>query len=398
MMLTAKKYEKKAMSRFVFLTMRAFIILIGFIAAGMITDSVPTGHCREASLFYIQGDSIDMNRVAPPDQQQSSRDNWLNQMPSSLKQANTIPAVSVFFPSIDISQFPAIIIEAEIRNLNNAAVGGLSDFNFALSEDGAIVVKQLLPIRTAGGMVVSLVIDSSGSMGGSPLDKVKAAAKHLIDAAGPSDRLEIISCSDFVTVLKPFSADKAVLKQIIDSITASGQTALHDGILKGVGDAANEKGTKAVVVFTDGQDNVSGTCRQDESCLVNLIKMQPVPVYAIGMGKSVNANGLKTISTATDGYYLYEPDPPKIALLYQDMAKSLTESYLFQYTSPKPDYDGLTRIVALAVISSSGSCTRLACPGWCARAGRSGSGRRRTRAWSCATPSASAGCCRVTGS
>jgi VWFA-related protein len=332
------------------------MILTGLVLLGISTDRFQAGYCQDVEqILKVSGDSVDLKKVTQPDQQQSKRDDWLNQAPPSLGQTLDTPAVTVSLSSIDISQFPTIIVSAKVQDRNKAAVGGLTEINFSLSEDSTTVTKQLIPVQASAGMAISLIIDRSGSLSGTPLDEAKSAAKQFIDAIGTNDRVKLIACSEGVSVLQPYSSDKTALKQAIDSLEASGQTVLHDAILRGVTDAANETGTKAVIVLTDGQDNMSVSCRQDEQCLVDLIKQQAVPVYAIGIGSMVNAEGLQKIAAGTNGYYLFGADESKIKQLYQDMDRSQTEAYRINYTSPKPDFDGTARAVALTVISSSGS-------------------------------------------
>lgn len=108
----------------------------------------------------------------------------------------------------------------------------------------------------AGSLEVILAIDASGSMR-PVLDTAKTAAKEFV-AVMPSDvRIGVETFADEVTVLSAPTTDRALLTSQIDSIIATGDTALYDAV---VGAGAHFTPTvehKVLVVLSDGKDEGS---------------------------------------------------------------------------------------------------------------------------------------------
>ncbi|HET9532407.1 MAG TPA: VWA domain-containing protein [Blastocatellia bacterium] len=102
-----------------------------------------------------------------------------------------------------------------------------------------------------------LLLDLSGSIS-DKIDVVKSAALHFVDLIGPEDKMAVLTFTRRVQVVSPFTTDRNLLRQRIDSIDRpAGGTAFYeamwfalDNMLDGLQGQRN-----AIVVMTDGVDN-----------------------------------------------------------------------------------------------------------------------------------------------
>lgn len=116
-----------------------------------------------------------------------------------------------------------------------------------------------------GDRDIYLVLDVSGSMSGTPIKKLKEAAKQfcatMMDDTTGKNRIAIVTYSSKVETYN-FSADYNKLAGIIDALTAKGSTAMYDALMavKDMNEkVGNENATKHVVVMADGLPNEGAT-------------------------------------------------------------------------------------------------------------------------------------------
>lgn len=110
---------------------------------------------------------------------------------------------------------------------------------------------------------LSLVIDTSGSMSGKPLNDAVLASCSLLDKLTPNDQVGIISYHSVVDVVsQPLfctAENVAMLKQKLRTLVATDSTALHAGWLHGAQQVApfvKEFDITRVIVLSDGCANV----------------------------------------------------------------------------------------------------------------------------------------------
>jgi len=111
---------------------------------------------------------------------------------------------------------------------------------------------------------LSIVIDHSGSMSGQPLFEAKRAAIFLVQNLRPCDRVAIVCYAEHAQVLiegRPVGNGTGIANAI-HSIQPAGATALHDGWMAGVEQAAQMREPEQmgrVLLLTDGRAN-RGVC------------------------------------------------------------------------------------------------------------------------------------------
>jgi Ca-activated chloride channel family protein len=162
---------------------------------------------------------------------------------------------------------------------------------------------------------LSIVLDRSGSMAGSPLQYAIKAAQKLIDYLTPEDILSIVIYDDHVdTILSPqLVIDPNSIKVLLSRIRVAGCTNLSGGWLMGCNHVkANLSSDRLnrVLLLTDGLANVGQT---DQNILIKTAADQAekgVTTTTLGFGGYFNEDLLIGMANAGQGnfYFIQSPD------------------------------------------------------------------------------------------
>jgi Ca-activated chloride channel family protein len=173
---------------------------------------------------------------------------------------------------------------------------------------------------------VVLVIDTSGSMEmDGRLVNARAGARQFVSLLGDNDHLSLISFSNTLTWLArdvPVGKERGKIEGLIDSLVATGGTALYDAVAEGhqyLQSNARPDTITAVVVLTDGEDNMS---KRPLPALLQAVKIdperRPTRVFCIAYGQEANFKVLQGISDATEAK-AYQGDPRNIRAVFADI-------------------------------------------------------------------------------
>ncbi len=257
----------------------------------------------------------------------------------------------VIITEIDSSAFPVIKVYVDVIDSFGVLLCGLTEEDFCVSQDGQSVDFELssldsVPCPTS----VCLVLDISGSMFGQPLKDVKQAAGAFVRNMGPDSRTAIVTYQSCVETLQTFTNDTTVLLNAINSLDAYGTTALFDGFWLGTDLTCAESNIRAVIGFTDGQENNSQACWPppngqydpqgwDDDCdlVASYADSCGFPIYTIGVGNDAWPDPLICLAQNTGGQYYYAPTTAQLDSIYQDIQGRLCCRYLITYTSPDTD-------------------------------------------------------------
>jgi len=261
---------------------------------------------------------------------------------------------------VDVSNWPVVKAYVQIIDpTDNVPILGATKNDFDLEVNASEISS--FTVEQATGSVsfpasTSLVIDRSGSMEGEygddqPLIDAKEAAEIIVTEMNPSDRAEVISFANYVTVDQPFTSDKQALYNAIEGLSSYGGTALYDGIWQGLDDTAEETNPrKAVVALTDGGENSSSSDHggaywgdPDNSLLIAHAQSLNIPVYTIGLkgydftrekvvrSYTTSEADLKEIAKETDGEYFYAPTSADIENIYQKITMRVQNQYIITF-------------------------------------------------------------------
>lgn len=166
-------------------------------------------------------------------------------------------------------------------------------------------------------LAVALAIDTSGSMGGKPIEHARQAARKVVESLVDGDLVTLVSFDGQArTIMAPTELTPASRRRALATIaelSASGGTALHDGVkaaemaLLGVPDRYL---VRRVMVISDGQATVGPT---DPTTLGNLAEVgmrHGIQVTALGVGLDYDETTLDAFAVRSSGrlYHLETSD------------------------------------------------------------------------------------------
>lgn len=204
-----------------------------------------------------------------------------------------------------------------------------------ISEDGGKETSQstaLNPPPSSDGpqsssLNLSLVLDTSGSMGGAKLHNLKEAVGWLIDHLSAEDTLAITLFDDEVHPLVGSTTlhDRAALHAQIAAISEAGGTAMSKGLLVGLDEAMKGKRegvVSRIVVLTDGQTwGDADRCKQ----LAGQAGSAGIPVTALGVGadEDWSIELLDSLASESGGYSGYIAKPEEIAKSFEQTLRTM---------------------------------------------------------------------------
>lgn len=254
--------------------------------------------------------------------------------------ATTIATRGVgFAETVDVE---LVQVTATVTDDGHRYARGLPQTAFHLSEDGA---PQTISHFASEDIPVELVlaIDVSGSMK-EFMPKVKEAVKEFLTALSARDQVTVLGFNDTVFPLARRATDPAQRLRAIDRLSSWGATALYDVIIAGVDILGRETGRKAMIVFTDGEDQGSHVSFADAE---RRLQASDVTLYMIGQGRGVKMEPLKKVltrlSSVSGGRALITEKIDDLRNAFAEMLQELSNQYLLGYTPTNARHDGTLR-------------------------------------------------------
>lgn len=155
---------------------------------------------------------------------------------------------------LDISNHPEINLTV---SLPEELASDPAAIQFTVLEAGNPVPVTISEVPT-DNIAVVLIIDTSGSMQGTPIAEAKAAALSFLEEMPFGTQAALVTFGNSATLVKEFTSDAAELAEAIRGISTGGNTALYDGLALGLDQFAGLEDTRnTVVLLSDGADTAS---------------------------------------------------------------------------------------------------------------------------------------------
>ncbi len=227
-------------------------------------------------------------------------------------------------------------------------VKGLPRSVFHVSEDGR---PQSVSHFASEDVPLELIVavDISGSMTPA-MPKLKKAVKEFLGAVPGQDQVTLLGFNDNIFTLTRRTTDPAERIKAVDRLAPWGSTALYDVILRGIDMLGRQTGRKAIVVFTDGEDQGSHASLGE---VERRLESSDVTLYMIGQGRGVTIDGLKKImqrlSTPTGGRALFTDSIDELHGAFNELLDELSNQYLLGYPSTNARRDDTWRRIKVDV-------------------------------------------------
>ncbi len=263
----------------------------------------------------------------------------------------------VIITQIDTSQFPSVTVYISVTDANGEPVG-IDPSRLVIQENGVTIQPEQMQgnAGVVDALTTMLVMDVSGSMyTADKLDTAKDAAKAYVDQIRSGDQAGLMSFNTEVVYVQQLTSDVDSLKSAIDNLVAENDTAMYDALVEAAELLDPVAGRKAIIVLTDGMDNVS---QNDLGNVIARIGPSGLSISTVGLGNPEDQNAslagidepaLIELANRAGGEYAYANDAEGLTSLYQRYARVMQSEYVITYISPGELRDGITRQLTVSL-------------------------------------------------
>lgn len=259
-------------------------------------------------------------------------------------------AANVVLRDVSLGEYPLVSVDVA---LTADLVPQTGEPAFTVMENGieARGVTAQVATQDRPPLDVVLLVDVSGSMRDAPLAGAKNAAKRFVSAMRATDRVAIVAFSDEPRAVLGFTSDAAALMRAIDSLQASGETALHDGLIVAARAFAPDERDRAIVVLSDGGDTTSINTLD---AAARTVSSAQAPVYAVALSSpEYNPAALQQLSTRTGGRFVTAEAAEGLVGIFEEIALELRNLYTVTFESARPS----TKDLEIELVATNGNVT-----------------------------------------
>jgi Ca-activated chloride channel family protein len=249
---------------------------------------------------------------------------------------------------VDKVSVDALQITIVVTDPGGRFVQGLPRDAFRIFEDGT---PQRISTFQSGDVPLELVaaLDVSQSMAPAMSD-LKQAARTFLGALGPDEQVTLLAFNDNVFTLARKATAPAMKAQAVNRLAPWGGTALYDVIIRGMDMLGRQVGRRALVVFSDGEDQSS---RATEAAAIERVEASDATVYTVGLGKANDDPALRAlltrIGTVSGGRALIAESAEELERAFGDIVSDLSHQYLVGYQPVNQQRDGKWREIKVQV-------------------------------------------------
>ena len=232
---------------------------------------------------------------------------------------------------------------------------------------------QAAPFSTLNqGVAYVFLVDVSRSLSTELFDQMIGGIEAWIESLGPADQVAIIAFGETSRLLTDFTHAKEELQATLATLgPTDNETLLHQALADGL-DLCRRldpglPGRRALVIFSDGKDEGSEFVAED---ILNRIREDPTPIYAIGYSRLRNAEereeflGLLQRFATNSGGAFYGTDDTQFAEAYETIRQKIGEVWVADFACSDCRPDGSLHRLQVKVdldgqVLSSGGAVRL---------------------------------------
>jgi VWFA-related protein len=266
------------------------------------------------------------------------------------------PRASAQAPPVFRASIEAVYVDVFVSR-GGQPIPGLQASNFELKDNGVrqapeLVAAESRPLRPV------LVFDTSSSLTGERLAALKAAGVAFLNGLRPADQAALVAFSDEITWLAPETADRAAVRHALDRLQAAGATSAFDALYAALA-LSEEEGRSLIVLFTDGEDNMSFlgekqlmTALERSNALVHTVGWRepvPAPPWVSGLSSSPppepdHIRVLRRVAETAGGRFWAADSPERLRRAFGEIADAMGHRYILRYEPQGLKREGWHRI------------------------------------------------------
>ena len=251
------------------------------------------------------------------------------------------------------AQAPPPSFEVSVENVyldvfvvrDGASVPDLQPSDFEVRDQG---VRQRVRLAQHEDLplTVVLVFDASASLQGQKLAHLQGASRALLAGLRERDEAALVGFSHQLSVLVPQGAHHSTVRQAIDALTAGGASAVWDGLYTGL-KLPRARGRALVVLFTDGEDNMSWLSAaqvqlvaEESNAIVHVVTIAEPLSYA----EPLSRKPLRRVADATGGKLWIAGASSDLERTFLRILSEMQSAYLLTYEPTGVKAEGWHRI------------------------------------------------------
>jgi VWFA-related protein len=177
---------------------------------------------------------------------------------------------------------------------------GLQATDFEIEDAGVLQQVDLVAFEQVPLSVV-LALDTSASVEGNALDRLRSAGRMAVDALKDGDRAALVTFATAVSVRAPLTADASRLRLALAQPIETGNTALVDATYTALALAESDTERPLAIVFSDGADTASFLA---PDAVLATARRSDTVVYVVRTNQRSPARFLDDVAALTGGRVL----------------------------------------------------------------------------------------------
>ncbi|HUX45513.1 MAG TPA: VWA domain-containing protein [Terracidiphilus sp.] len=228
-----------------------------------------------------------------------------------------------------------VSVFVNVTDRDGAIVGGLTEKDFAVSEDGRPQKIAIFERQSELPLNLTLAIDTSSSVF-KDREQERQAAEHFVNALlRPQDQMSLYEFATNVRELTPFTNRKEQIYRGLKRMRGGDATALYDTISLASRRLGAKDGRKVLVLVSDGGDTAENTTYAQalEQALRNEVMIYSiidVPIAASAGRDLGGEHALITLAEQTGGKSFYA-DQGGLDKAFARVSEDLRTQYLLGY-------------------------------------------------------------------
>ncbi len=179
-------------------------------------------------------------------------------------------------------------------------------------------------------MTFAAVMDYSGSMFPEDLDAIESNCSDFLSNLSFPYSGTVIKFNTQVQELIGVSANPSDIESALKRRVSLGNTALYEGMYKGVENIKGRPHLRCLLLTTDGNNNVYTRTLEE---VISASRQNFISSFVFGFGW-LKVEVLKKIADETDGYYVYVPDSSQLKTWFPKIAKIVNNIQVAEFFSP----------------------------------------------------------------